>query len=98
MPNTQYPDRQAVLLKIIQLIGEPSTPQERYIVAKAYAWSRVKYRDKAIYYLNLYLANNIYEGAYIHKHHNFYNTLEDEKKYHLSEMYNLLGTAYERNA
>lgn len=89
-----YPERQQVLFKIIDLIGVPQTSKERFIVAKAYAWSKAEYRDKAIHYLELYLNNPLYEEAYIHNLHNYNDTLEKRKLYHLSEMYGYLGKAY----
>lgn len=89
-----YPGRQQVLLKIIELIGDPTTPKQRFIVAKAYAWSRAGYRDKAIYYLKLYLNNPLYKEAYIHIKFNVDDTPEKSKLHHLSEMYGYLGKAY----
>ena len=90
----KYPERQQVLLKVIELIGEPQNPKERFLIAKSYAWSRVSYRNKAIYYLEFYLNNPLYEEAYIH-HSRYYNdTIEKSKLYHLSEMYGYLGKAY----
>jgi tetratricopeptide (TPR) repeat protein len=89
-----YPERQQVLLKIIELIGDPTTPKQRFIVAKAYAWSRAGYRDKAIYYLKLYLNNPLYKEAYIHIKFNVDDTPEKSKLHHLSEMYGYLGKAY----
>ncbi|MFR2570942.1 MAG: hypothetical protein ACLS90_04465 [Clostridia bacterium] len=86
-----YPERQQVLLKIIDLIGDPKTPKERFIVAKTYAWSRAEYRNDAIQYLELYLNNPLYKEAYIN---NGYDTPEKNKLHHLSEMYGYLGKAY----
>lgn len=90
----KYPERQQVLLKVIELIGEPATPKERFLIAKSYAWSRASYRNKAIQYLKLYLDNPLYEEAYIHNLHNYNDTPEKSKLYHLSEMYGYLGKAY----
>lgn len=90
-----FPNRQEVLLHIINLIGEPKNSKERFIIAKAYAWSHVKYRKEAIKYLELYLNNDLYIDSYSHKHHFHNSTLEDEKKYHLIEMYDYLAKAYE---
>lgn len=95
LQGEQYPDRQAVLLKVIQLIGEPQTAKERYLVAKFYAWSKVQYREKAIHYLELYLNNNLYTEAYIHNFRNINDTPEIRKLYHLDEMYCYLAKAYE---
>lgn len=92
--NSKYPERQQVLLKVIELIGEPKNSKERFLIAKSYAWSRALYRDKAIYYLELYLNNSLYEEAYIHCFRHFNDTIEKNKLYHLSEMYGYLGKAY----
>lgn len=86
-----YPERQQVLLKVIELIGEPKTSQERFIVAKSYAWSRANFRPQAIKYLSLYLNNPLYEME-INK---FSGISHDEAlKNHLTEMYGYLGKAY----
>ncbi len=90
----KYPERQQVLLKVIELIGEPQNAKERFLVAKSYAWSRVSYRDSAIHYLKIYLNNPLYTEAYIHAFHNYNDSLEKRKLYHLSEMYGYLGKAY----
>lgn len=80
----KYPERQHVLLKVIELIGEPQTPKERFLFAKAYAWSRANYRNQAIKYLELYLNNELYSEI-----------VESQGlKEHLSEMYGYLGKAY----
>lgn len=86
----KYPERQQVLLKVIELIGEPNTSKERFIVAKAYAWSRADYRKQAIKYLNLYLNNELYNEAI--NTNNFPSS--QALQYHLSEMYGYLGKAY----
>lgn len=88
----KYPERQQVLLKIINLIGEPKTPKERFLVAKAYAWSRVNYRQQAIKYLELYLNNNLYSE--IINTYSANNSYQEGLKHHLSEMYGYLGKAY----
>lgn len=95
-PKEKYPEKQQVLLKCINLIGEPKTPKERYLVAISYAWSRTQYREFAIKYLNLYLNNNLYVEIYSHRNYkiNGKSTLEENKKHHLVEMYNYLGKSY----
>lgn len=92
--DKKYPERQQVLLKVVELIGEPKTPKERFLVAKSYAWSKVQYRDKAIYYLKLYLENELWKDAYIHKIHNYGDTERESKLYHLKEIYEYLAKAY----
>ncbi len=48
----EYPDRQDIFLKAIDLIGEPQTEKEKYIVAEAYLWSRYPFKLKGIEYRN----------------------------------------------
>lgn len=62
--DTGYFKRQDLLDKIIELIPNPKTPKQRYVIAMAYAWSRASYRKNAIKYLELYLNNELYEDAY----------------------------------
>lgn len=90
--ETGYPDRQKILLKVIELAGEPITPKQRYLLAIAYAWSRANYREKAIYYLELYLNNEICDE--ICKRYSSDGNYEEGKKKHLIEMYNFLAKAY----
>ena len=94
--DSKYPERQQVLLKIIEMIGEPKTPKERYIIAISYAWSRVEYREKAIYYLNLYLNNELYVNIYAHRKYGLSSniSLKENEKHHLIEMYDYLAKAY----
>ncbi|MBO5142176.1 MAG: hypothetical protein J6C46_04145 [Clostridia bacterium] len=89
-------DIQDSLNKVIELCKEPNTPQKRYLIAKAYAWSKVKYNDEAIKYLTLYLNNPLYLGAYQNKFHDINNSIEQERNMHLCEMWKYLGQAYEK--
>gem|GEM_PF-942019 len=94
----QCPTNQDVFNKIIELCGEPKTSRQRYILAEAYAISRVAFRKQAIYYLQLYLSNPPYEDAYIYSHHlvgHRESSVEEEKNIHLGHMYDNLGKAYE---
>lgn len=77
--------RQDVLDIIIRMCGNPDTPKQRYLLAMAYAWSNKEYREKAIYYINLYLDNGLY---------NINN--EYQRFTHLSQMYNELANKYEQ--
>lgn len=90
--DSDYPERQQVLLKVIDLIGEPKTPKERFLLAKAYAWSRANYRNQAIKYLKLYLNNDLYSE--IIKTYSSNNSYQEGLQHHLSEMYGYLGKAY----
>ncbi len=84
------------LNKVIELCKEPNTPQTRYLIAMAYAYSRVEYNDEAIKYLTLYLNNPLYLGAYQNKLHDINNSLEQERIIHLYDMWIYLGQAYEK--
>lgn len=79
----------------IKLCGKPITKHRRFLLAKIYAWHSVVYADKAIYYINLYLNNGLYKGAY--KHINYgSDTISSRKNIHLSDMYMYLGQSHER--
>ena len=71
------------LNKVIEYCGEPNTPKARYYYAITYAWSRIEYNELAIKYLKLYLSNELYLP---HKN----------KIFHLYEMNDYLGQAYEK--
>lgn len=90
--GSDYPDRQKILLKVIELAESPDTPKQRYLIAIAYAWSRANYRDKAITYLELYLNNEIWDE--ICKRYSSDGNYEEGKQKHLIEMYNFLAKAY----
>jgi len=93
--------RQDVLDLVISLCEEPNTPRERYLIATAYSWSSVKYADKRIEYIKLYLDNPLYEKAYANRggiDSRFPTQKElDEanRNYHLCEMLHYMGMAYE---
>jgi tetratricopeptide (TPR) repeat protein len=94
----QCETRQDVLNKVIELCGEPTKPRQRYLYAKAYAWSKVEYRKLAIKYLELYLKDELYEKEYKNHHHIFGDkqfSVEEERNIHLAAMYSSLGNAYE---
>lgn len=93
---SQFNSRQDILNKAIEICGEPITPQQRYIYAIVYSWSNKEYRKKAIYYLNLYLNNELYEDIYIHRFSYLGQTDENKKIEHLTTMYNYLGEVYEK--
>lgn len=94
----QCPTRQDILNKVIELCGNPITPRQRYILAKAYSWSKSEFRRQAILYIEQYLSNPLYNDAYKNLHHSSAGkqfTLDEEKNIHISEMYSYLGKAYE---
>jgi tetratricopeptide (TPR) repeat protein len=82
--KTGFPDRQKILLKVISLIDATDTPQKRFLLAKAYAWSKVEYREKSIEYLELYLNNDVYVNQYS----------QETNNRNLFDMYNFLCKAY----
>lgn len=86
---------QDTLNKVIEVCGPADSPKARYLYAIAYAWSRKEYNDKAIYYLEQYLNNPLYTGAY--RRLNPQYSLEKRKKLHVSEMLGYLGKAYEKS-
>lgn len=96
--NNGYPDRQMLLSRIIELVDGTETPRQRYILAKAYSWSHAEYREKAIKYLNLYLNNSLYEGAYnrnyIPEDKENPRSWVSAKNTHLYDMYTALGDCY----
>lgn len=88
--------RQEVLNKIIELCSPGDTPEKRFLIAKAYAWSTAPYRKQAIKAIHEYLNNGLYEEEYINSHHYFpWIGQVDEEKFHISEMRFELGKAYE---
>lgn len=88
-------DIQDTLNKVIEVCGPANSPKARYLYAITYAWSRKEYNDKAIYYLEQYLNNPLYTGAY--RKLNSQYSLEKRKKIHISEMLGYLGKAYEKS-
>lgn len=49
------PTEEKRLLKIISLCGEPSTPKQLYLAAKAYSWLGSQYRTQTVQYASAYL-------------------------------------------
>lgn len=88
--------RQEILNKVIEICGEPKTPKQRYIYAKAYLWSNKEYRKKAIYYTELYLSNQLYDDIYLHRCRYYDQPLEERKKEHISNFYLELAKVYEK--
>nr|WP_319487903.1 hypothetical protein [uncultured Caproiciproducens sp.] len=48
-------DREKILLKVIELCGDPQTPRQLYLVEKAYSWLGKKYYQETIRYAGEYL-------------------------------------------
>lgn len=78
-------DIQDSLNKVIEYCEKPNTPKARYLYAITYAWSRVIYNERAIYYLEKYLSNELYLK---------YASNQNAKIQHLSEMYGYLIDCY----
>lgn len=93
----KYPDRQDIFLKAIDLIGEPNTPKEKYIVAEAYLWSRYPFKLKGIEYGNKYISGELwkqnYEGYIVPK--NAEDTLQNKKNIEISHFLHEIGLIYE---
>lgn len=78
-------DIQDSLNKVIEYCEEPITPKSRFLHAIAYAYSRVLYNERAIYYLQLYLSNEPYDK---------FNETPKLLEYHFVEMYGYLINCY----
>ncbi|WP_418527351.1 hypothetical protein [Longicatena caecimuris] len=50
-----YTEFRPTLLTIVNLCQDADTPKKRELLAKAYSWLGADYREKAIYYVNLFL-------------------------------------------
>lgn len=92
-----YPDRQDVFLKAIDIIGNPITPKERYVVAKAYLWSRYPFKLKGIEYGNLYINNELWEDAFNNAglQDNIDDNYENRKNIHIAEFLKEIGKIHE---
>lgn len=53
----QIPDGRQALQSILALCGEPETPRQLYICAKAYSWLGPTYSEKAVQTIEAYLAS-----------------------------------------
>lgn len=93
----KFPDRQDIFLKAIDLIGTPKTPKERFIVAKAYLWSRYPFKLKGIEKGNEYLNNELFKEEYetVVVPLNINSTLENKKNIHIITILHEIGSIYE---
>lgn len=93
----QYPDRQDVFLKAIDLIGEPQTEKEKYIVAEAYLWSRAPFKLKGIEYGKKYLESELWKERYLYWDlpNNVENTLNNKKNVERTHFLHEIGIIYE---
>jgi hypothetical protein len=53
--KSEITDREKLLLKVIELCGNPQTPKQLYLTAKVYSWLGKKYYDQTIQYAGEYL-------------------------------------------
>lgn len=86
--------RQEILNLVIKICRKSKDAKSRYIYALTYAISNKEYTSQAIFYLNLYLKNDLWEDAYKNKFQNSNQSIEERKNKHLSIMYEYLGKAY----
>ena len=93
----KYPDRQDIFLKAIDLIGEPQTEKEKYIVAEAYLWSRAPFKLKGIEYGKKYLESELWEERYLYcmLPNNVENTLTNKKNVERAHFLHEIGIIYE---
>lgn len=91
--GSQYPNREKILLRVIELANGSESSENMYIIAMAYSWSKAKYNDKAIEYLNKYLSNGICEKAISYEISKEF-TDEQRSCLHLSNIYHELGDKY----
>ena len=88
--KTGYPNREQVLLKVIELAGDDDNADSLYIKSKAYSWLKVKYNDLAIEYLRKYLNKGVSEYA-INRTLGVKIPYSNKVFLHLSEVYCELG-------
>ena len=91
--GADYPDREKVLLKVIELASDNINSDSLYIISKAYSWAKVKYNKEAIRYLNLYLESGVSNYA-ISKTVGINNPESSRKYMHLADIYMALGEKY----
>lgn len=72
------------LFTVIELACGTSTPKRRYVTAMAFSMLGSRYAQKAIYYLEEYINNELCSDCY----------KDSSKELHLAEMYECLGNAY----
>lgn len=90
-----YPDRQDVFLKVIDMIGEPQTSKEKYIVAEAYLQSRYPFKLKGIEYGNKYINSELWNYKYIKVPKNVEDTIINRKNIDISHFLHEIGIIYE---
>ena len=92
-----FPDRQDIFLKAIDLIETPKTPKERFVVAKAYLWSRYPFKIKGIEKGNEYLNNELFKEEYetVVVPVNIDSTLENKKNIHIATFLHEIGSICE---
>ena len=93
----EYPDRQDMFLKAIDIIGEPNNEKELRIVAKAYLFSRYPFKLKGIEYGKEYLSGNLCKEEYLKwvVPLNVEENLEVRKKIEINYFLELIAKVYE---
>lgn len=81
----ELPNQEDRLLTILELAFGTSTPKRRYVTAMAFLMLGSRYAQKAIYYLEEYINNELCSDCY----------KDSSKELHLAEMYECLGNSYE---
>lgn len=60
---SQCKSREEILMKVVDLCGDPTTLKRLYIISKAYVWAGAKYRNQAIKYLEMYIEKGGLDNA-----------------------------------
>ncbi len=80
----ELPNQEDRLLTVLELAFGTSTPKRRYVTAIAFSMLGNRYTQKAIYYLEEYINNELCLDCY----------KDSSREIHLAEMYECLGNAY----
>lgn len=88
-----YPDKEKILLKVVELASKQINSDSLFIIAMAYSMSKVKENDCAIKYLNMYLESGVSEYA-ISRYIGVNNPECSRQYIHLSQIYSELGDKY----
>lgn len=89
-------DKETMLLKAIELIGNPTSNRELYIVSGAYVILGEKYNDKAIEYLEKYRDAGAYFDQTPQGKIDMYGRTYQQLDSNISSVYICLASAYEK--
>lgn len=87
--------RSEELEKIAELCIPAETPEELYLVSKAYVWAGAKYRQEAIKYLNDYIAAGAFWEGLPDGQIQMKGYVFDQKAGNIASAWSDLGTCYE---